>query len=73
MVWAIKIGLWLLGLLIPALKPSPEREAQAQKDRADNAEALLKAKIEGDKIENSISAGVAADPGKLRQHDKFEL
>lgn len=76
MWWKIGIDVLMsvLSFVFPALKPpSPEAEAQKQKDRADGAESLLKARIEGDAIENNVAAAVAADPSKLREHDRFEL
>lgn len=73
-MWIVKLGLWLLGLIVPALKPpDPAVKAQAEKDRADSAEALLKAKVQGDGIQDKLASDFAADPGKLRQPDKFEL
>lgn len=63
-----------LGAIWPALKPkSPEAEAQKAQDEAASANSLLKAKVEGEKIEKSVADSVAADPGSLRKPDKFEL
>jgi hypothetical protein len=70
---AVQFALGLLGKIFPSLAPKdPAVEAQAQKDRADSAESLLKAKVEGDAIQDKFSAAIAVDPGKLRQSDKFE-
>jgi hypothetical protein len=78
MAWLFKLVggfVWdLICKAIPALAPpDPKQQAQAEKDRADTAEGLLKAKVEGDAIEDNFDRTVAADPDKLRQHDKFEI
>lgn len=73
-MWIIKVIWWLVGLLVPALKPpNPAVEAQAQKDRADSLQSELNAKVQGDAIQDNVTAGVAADPGSLREPDKFKL
>lgn len=66
--------LWkFITAIFPSLAPAnPVAVAQAEKDRADNSDAMLKAKVEGDAIEEKLSASVAADPSKLRERDKFE-
>lgn len=64
----------LIGKAFPAFAPpDPKQQAQAEKDRADSAESLLKARIEGDAIENRVRADAASNPGSLRDHDKFEI
>lgn len=67
--------LWkFLGIWFPSLAPpDPVAVAQANKDRADSADSLLKAKVQSDAIETSIDVAVAVDPRRLRDADKFEL
>ena len=71
---AVQFVLGLLGAFFPALKPpSPDAKAQKAEDEAKGATDLLKAKMEGEKIENRVDADYAANPSKLREPDKFKL
>lgn len=58
-------AIWLLGKIFPSVAaPNPA---------AENANALLQAKVEGDAIQDKFDSDIAANPGKLREPDKFEL
>lgn len=61
----------IIGKMFGTSAPDTAALAQAEKDRADNAEALLKAKVQGDAIADSVRA--AASAGKLREPDKFQI
>lgn len=67
----VSFATMLFQKLLGVAPKSVEADAQAQKDRADNADALLKAKVEGDAISDSVGNDAAA--GKLRKPDKFQL
>lgn len=63
---------WVVGLVFPSkAAPDAASTSQAEKDRADNADAMLKAKVQGDAIDDAVRDAAAS--GKLRESDKFQI